>query len=1086
MTMRSALFIFVPFTRLASTLILVLLLVLGACSDDGAAGTEIEIADTQTAGGTAGDADGVDGTDADAGTTDDTSVEPECSTSLDCVIKNPGLGACQSPICNFDTFQCEIHAKDSCCETSGDCPIDDICLQGICPSPGAACEFVAVEAECKSNDECPVENSCQTSLCSDACGGICEYQTIEDCCVNADDCTINDPCLSSSCENSECVFTPVSACCNSDAGCNDGNECTVDTCVENACLYENVAGCGAECSDTKPCDDGNPCTTDECVNGECKIGSVPSCCTKDSQCPSVNSCASGYCDMATHTCTILVSANDPACCDPVIGNQCDDGNQCTADFCIEYTCTNPAIPGCTGPECQVAADCKSDSPCVEGLCVEGACSYQTVEGCCEKNNECNDKNPCTQDSCFNNDCKHETLSPCCLTDAECVDSNAECTQGVCGEDNLCKQGPIAGCCFDDAQCDDKNTCTSDTCQNWKCVYEPLGNCCIKDSDCDDKLLCTSNICDNGNCLTAEIDDCCEEDIDCSDGNPCTFDLCFANQCLVSPPGEDCCTSNDQCDDGDPCTNDSCNADNSCEHSSVAGCCDVSVGDSLGKVDFLPGEIDGIAFAPSQGQYRWREHDSNAFDGEAAMYYGNNDGTHYCYSNFFGASPGTATIPVESDPFPSGVFDLPNTGTVSVFFHVRLDMRKEADVDKLQLDVLEGGQVIGTVWTKADVPATSYGEWVPAQVDLTPYGGKKVQLRFQFSVETASAYGGCYDSGTGPRIDLFEVISSKCQAPPECTANGDCTASPGICYEAKGSCNDGKCEYKKLADCCETTSECNDGNACTFDICAAGKCNHQPIPGCCLADADCSATVACLQGVCNPVSHVCEFKVQGSCCTSDAQCNTPDKFCPGESFCTEGVCTQVASDKTETLMSFVFTSGYDGWQPEPQSGQYRWRENDETFVSSPRSLYFGNNDGEHYCSPFSSSPSNGIAHLPGLPSSAFPTGAISFDATGKSTLSFSVYLDVRSNPDVDKLAVRLDDVNGTQNTVWSKEMVSADQYGSWVNVSMDVSKFAPFTGTVRFFFNVVNTGTDGGCYNAGAGVFVDDVKVVQSCKLTFLP
>jgi hypothetical protein len=576
-----------------------------------------------------------------------------------------------------------------------------------------------------------------------------------------------------------------------------------------------------------------------------------------------------------------------------------------------------------------------------------------------------------------------------------------------------------------------------------------------------------------------LDGCCEDADECDDGNPCTFDLCFANQCLISPPGENCCTEDNQCNDNEPCTMDSCGADNACLYKTIAGCCDVAVGESLAKIEFDPDQVDGIQFSPSQGQFRWREHDSEAFDGVAAMYFGNNSGTNYCGSNTTAGPAGTATIPVQGDPFPEGVLSLPEDGASTVFFQVRLDMRKQADVDKLRLDVLEQGQVIGTVWTKADVSA--YGQWVLAQVDLTPFAGKNIQLRFQFSVENPSAYGGCVSAGTGPRIDVFEVIASKCDPPAECETSDQCTNAPGACYAAKGECKAGTCEYEKIEFCCEIMSDCDDGDACTVDICVLSKCNHQGIPGCCAADNDCGTTIPCLVGVCNPLVHVCEFKVQDNCCATDIQCQIDENFCPGKSTCEDGICVQPPSDTTATLMNFIFTAGYDGWMPQPQNGQYRWREVDENFTSAPRSMFFGNNNSSHYCSPFSSSAPSGIAHLPGVSSSAFPTGTVSFDSSGSTTLTFELFLDVRSNPNVDKLAVRLDHVNGTQNTVWSKENLPKDKYGEWVSVSLDVTKYAPFIGTVRFFFDVVNVSTDGGCYNAGAGVFADDIKLVHSCN-----
>ena len=178
------------------------------------------------------------------------------------------------------------------------------------------------------------------------------------------------------------------------------------------------------------------------------------------------------------------------------------------------------------------------------------------------------------------------------------------------------------------------------------------------------------------------------------------------------------------------------------------------------------------------------------------------------------------------------------------------------------------------------------------------------------------------------------------------------------------------------------------------------------------------------------------------------------------------------------MNFVFTDVIDGWNYN-NGGFYRWRETSENFVSPGLALYFGNSDGVEYCSPFFGAP-NGIASLPGGETNNFPTGAIQFDGTGTTTLSFQVLADIRPQDSVDTIVMRL--VSGdTQTTIWTKANLTEAQFGTWVPVSIDVTPYAPFNGRLEIIFDVVDGGDFGGCEAGGTGLHFDDIKVEQVCN-----
>ncbi|MHC5110757.1 MAG: S8 family serine peptidase [Planctomycetota bacterium] len=94
--------------------------------------------------------------------------------------------------------------------------------------------------------------------------------------------------------------------------------------------------------------------------------------------------------------------------------ECDDGNACTDDACIDATCQNvvnnsnpcddglfcTAIDSCSGGVCVGSGD-----PCAEGLfCIESTDSC--LEADCVVDTDCNDGDECTVDSCSDGSCQN--------------------------------------------------------------------------------------------------------------------------------------------------------------------------------------------------------------------------------------------------------------------------------------------------------------------------------------------------------------------------------------------------------------------------------------------------------------------------------------------------------------------------------------------------------------------------------------------------------------------------------------------------------------------------------------------------------
>ena len=140
---------------------------------------------------------------------------------------------------------------------------------------------------------------------------------------------------------------------------------------------------------------------------------------------------------------------------------CNDGNDCTKDFCTDGECQTTDLPG----ECDDGDACTGDD-----LCQAGNCAGNPIS--------CNDGLDCTVDSC-------NTVSGCShLPQNDLCDDEQTCTDDTCVVGVGCQNDPGTG-----ANCSDDNLCTeNDVCVNGACVGSAItqeSNVCDQvDNDCD--------------------------------------------------------------------------------------------------------------------------------------------------------------------------------------------------------------------------------------------------------------------------------------------------------------------------------------------------------------------------------------------------------------------------------------------------------------------------------------------------------------------------------------------------------------------------------------------------------------------------
>lgn len=190
-----------------------------------------------------------------------------------------------------------------------------------------------------------------------------------------------------------------------------------------------------------------------------------------------------------------------------------------------------------GPlECTTESDCNDGNSCTVDSCVNGSCVHQDV--ICPDGFTCN------------------PLGQCVIEQKQCgpLDDDNECTTDVCDP----ATGKVSHV---PKSCDDGDEATNDFCDPDKgCVYaascwdgdactvehfNPVTGECVYQPRCPEDMYCTAS----GGCIAG-----CNADADCDDDNTCTVDACVG--------GDDqtvgYCQHKDPCDDGDPTTHFLCN------------------------------------------------------------------------------------------------------------------------------------------------------------------------------------------------------------------------------------------------------------------------------------------------------------------------------------------------------------------------------------------------------------------------------------------------------------------------------------------------------------------------------------------------
>jgi uncharacterized repeat protein (TIGR01451 family) len=833
-------------------------------------------------------------------------VEGPCTTDANCDDGNPCSGhdckpngicawAAGQPVelggCCIDDYECAGHngvcaggicaecAKDSDCGDADICTVD-WCSAGVCAhlSKFNCCE---ADAECDDYDHCTA-NTCNTAThtCTFPSNGLLE------CCNQDTDCVSADPCQAVLCYHSMvgnlhyCRRGPGKpGCCVAAIDCNDGNPCTIDVCaggIPGQCNNTaTVPGC---CTTHTDCGDANPATLDLCIANLC------------SNTPDPGYCALPAASQLVITEIMLSSGNDP------FGEYLEIFNPGTTP--VNLAGWSLDVDGAMLPLDKAGA---GGTPV--GLNVYPGTYYtlgQTKDKLLSQGHtpdyqigwgfSLNDlwltngaplaywirlQNPsgATVDEVYynsatwpapqlgrslelehpwanNNDptkwhvagtnfdpAKNTTFGAFDYYGSPRADNQSSarglpsvgcagaglCGIGVCSADSRCAIQNSPGCCVADADCPVASKCETPKCDvaTHTClasIKDPA--CCVAHADCDDDNPCNVDRCFSGKCRYSDnlVQGCCVTDVDCDDADVCTIDQCNVdnNTCNVPIPVQPgggapltllvCCNDLTQCNDGEPATKDMCPKDQHvCVHVLDPEYCDALADPCDDPQPCTQDSCDLVLLKC--------RHDPV--------------GTPCCHTNQDCADADPCSLDI-CTPTTGVCTGLPMPGCCS-------NSATCDDLNSCTENLCSASHVCHYPWiTGCCKVAADCNDGIPGTSDTC-------------------VLGNCDHSMT-PGVGC--TVGA-----PQATLQAQCGPDPdgsAPCYV--WTCPSGSCAAAAVPACCTINSDCNDGKACTADLCHLGSqtCKHVPVlvTGCCFQDGDCFDTdadpctlAACIDGLC---------------------------------------------------------------------------------------------------------------------------------------------------------------------------------------------------------------------------------------------
>ncbi len=672
--------------------------------------------------------------------------------------------------------------------------------------------------------------------------------------------------------------------------CNDGNACTTDSCdPAKGCQYVAIAACkGGVCLDDSACTAaGQVCnpTSHVCVDCTlakgCGVGMLcdagtcvaASGCASDKDCKATNQ----VCDTVAKVCVDCLSGADCATGLGCVAHKCVAQTKCVSSKDCAAVCDKASglcVDCLTDTDCTPAQFCGADKACHADLCAASVCSAQGFFACAANGSGfatpvvCDDGSVCTTDSC-------DAATGCKFT-PQPDGTNCGGDGTACGALSTCKTGKCVA--VQSAGCDDGNVCTADVC-------DPTAGCTHKPQA-------------GAKCTAAK------------DGSPCTSGTiaCQASGACGEPaaPGWTCCggTFGGACDadtagwkfTGDAATaqqiGDTKTADAAADFLAV-GTAPTESGKDGAATRALSsiGQASGILTL-----------DVQVISEEFANGCGAQNGQSYQDAltvQIDGATVLTLTV----GDFCAKTFMLPSNGTVVTAQAGAKGTYPMGLYDAGTNPTGTGKTAQRTPWIVLNVPVTGLNPNAPMTLTVTAKSAGDQKNRTLYLVDgvtllQASQTGclvgnccqpiaGCDICGAGKSCatclnndcdgdgvptasDNCPIISNADQKNSDGDALGD-VCDPSNCI--KMTCADPlrqEClNGTSVANCCKSTADCGDANACTAPICSgggfgggAGTCSQTTTPNCCQFNSQCDDKDPCTLDSCTNAK--CQHQAIANC------------------------------------------------------------------------------------------------------------------------------------------------------------------------------------------------------------------------------
>jgi len=484
---------------------------------------------------------------------------------------------------------------------------------------------------------------------------------------------------------------------------------------------------------------------------------------------------------------------------------------------------------------------------------------------------------------------------------------------------------------------------------------------------------------------------------------------------------------------------------------------------------LDGPADSVQLVDStKSGLGWNFNDKRSISGGKSLYFG--DPVTHTYANGKHVAGAAAT----------SAMTVPNAAGLKpqLEFWLWLDTEETLAFDLLTVSAIDADSAT-TLWTSDAIGGSTHGAWQRVSADLSALTDKSIQVVFTF--DTKDAYVNGFE---GVYLDDVALTSGCCGKVEDCDDGNPC--STDSCAAGQGGLP--VCGHTLKAGCCNGNPDCDDKLPCTLDLCsgAGGECSHSAKPDCCMVGGDCDDQNECTVDLCTSAGGACQH--QNLCCKTDIECKSADSCmvgscaagqcvytstcCNGDGDCDDfNPCTKDACDKGKCL----FTGSNAPGCCTPNVLTAAFMDNDDGFASSAAVSGLD----WHYKATTGAKSAPGVLHFGKATADTYSvfsanvkvsaaSPAIALLAGKEATLTFQAWGSTSGGTITLRVYAVIDGVETTITTIYGWTIQN-----TWKQYTFDLTPLAG--SSLQLFFEASLTGN-----TSGTGFYLDDVQVTSTC------